>query len=246
LEKQNLQGKVKSITETLFTAIEKFGEVTKGSADSFESSIHNYSLEFNDRGYLIKDSKNSLIIYDNKNNIIEKQNYDMKEIYKYNEEGLLIEINEFLCKNLDSITTKTKYKYDNTNQVEQSIYESNGELSLKIIDSYENKNLISRSVFRSNGTSKGSLYYVYDKNNNEIKSQRLLIDKRGGTLHEEDETKYDENNLVIEIKSKGMNGVDIHKYKYIKFDSNKNWVEKIEYYNGKPKFVIVRKIEYFK
>jgi hypothetical protein len=38
----------------------------------------------------------------------------------------------------------------------------------------------------------------------------------------------------------------LFKYKYTKFDSNKNWTEKIEYENGKPIKIIERKIVYFK
>jgi hypothetical protein len=38
----------------------------------------------------------------------------------------------------------------------------------------------------------------------------------------------------------------LYEYKYTKFDSNKNWTEKIEYEKSKPVQIIERKIVYYK
>ena len=106
LTEENLKGKVKSIKETLYEAVDKFGQIEKGNW------FNNY-----------------FTIYDKKGNIIEENDYDSdgslnsKTTYKYDEKGNKIEENDYDSDGrLDSKTTyKYKYEYDKNNNWTQKI-----------------------------------------------------------------------------------------------------------------------------
>ena len=112
-------------------------------------------------------------------------------------------------------------------------------------------------------------YYKYDNHNNLIEVYALNSD--GEILQEKKEFKYDKNNKMIETKyydiDNGLSDTTINKYdntgnliesiitnirseKYIstyqyKFDKNRNWMTKTEYYNNSPVSIIERKIDYY-
>lgn len=267
LEEQNLNGWVKSIKQNTYYAVSKFGEIVKGgkyfdeflgeSATSF--SFENSYTEYNKNGYLIKSFAffKETFIYDKKNKLIEKRYYsdDFKkfslEKFKYDSNGLLIESNNFTYINLDSLSSKTKYKYDDEgNNVELNQYNSNGDLTNKAKNKYENKNLIEMKSYDDDGSESSHFKYVYDKNNNQIKVN--LIDESGKT-YEKIESKFNDKNQIIaekDIQEAIINVCEskttIKEYKYTKYDSNKNWIEKIEFKNSKPLYIIERKIEYNK
>src|SRR4051794_38562699 len=81
LTKQKLNGKVKSITESEYSVVEKFGDIQKGDLKS--KNVYKYD----DKGNLImmiyysKDTINlkQLYIRDTKGNVIELKNYDSKD-----------------------------------------------------------------------------------------------------------------------------------------------------------------------
>ena len=80
LTKENLKGKVKSIKETTYEAVEKFGQIEKSDV-------------LYDRSYFT--------IYNEKGNIIEKNHYEFdgrlgyKVTYKYDKKGNKIEENYY-------------------------------------------------------------------------------------------------------------------------------------------------------
>ena len=96
LTEENLKGKVKSIKETTYKAVDKFGQIEKGDV------LNNYFNIYNEKGNKIEDnfydsdgnlSSKDTYEYDEKGNKIEKNVYDSngrlgyKFIYKYNEKG---------------------------------------------------------------------------------------------------------------------------------------------------------------
>ena len=132
LTEENLKGKVKSIKETTYEAVDKFGQIEKGNV-------------FYDRFSLLFNSPFT-IIYNEKGNKIEKNYYNSdgslksKTTYKYDKKGNNIEYN--ICYSdgsLDKTTYKYKYEYDkNNNWTQQVTYENNKptQITERIIEYY--------------------------------------------------------------------------------------------------------------
>ena len=154
LTEENLKGKVKSIKETPYEAVEKFGQIEKGDM------LNTYFTIFT--------------IYNKKGNTIEENDYNSdgslfsKFTYKYDEKGNIIEKNDYDSDG--SLNYKTTYKYDEKgNMIEANFYNSDGSLSFKLTYKYDEKgNMIEATYYNSDGRldSKTTYKYEYDKNNN--------------------------------------------------------------------------------
>ena len=178
LTEENLKGKVKSIKETLYEAVDKFGQIEKGDV------LNNYFNIYNEKGNKIEenryDSDGSLYFkdtykYDEKGNKIEENRYNSdgslysKTTYKYDEKGNMIEDN-FYDSDDGSFIYKNTYKYDEKgNKIEEYHYDEDGKFIYKNTYKYDEKgNIIEEKIYHSDGRF-GNTYtykYEYDKNNN--------------------------------------------------------------------------------
>ncbi|MFJ1435169.1 hypothetical protein ACILFN_07460, partial [Capnocytophaga canimorsus] len=162
-KRDNLKGKVKSVRETPYYVVEKFGEIQKGRIKSFITSYI-----YNEQGNLIEDNR-----YNSDGSL------SRKTACKYDTNGNRIEENWY---NSDgSLSWKTAFKYDtNGNLIEANSYNSDGSLSGKTACKYDtNGNLIEANGYNSDG----SLYatdiytYEYDKYGNWVKRIMYNNDK---------------------------------------------------------------------
>ena len=136
LAELKLNGKIKSIREIPYEAVEKFGEVVKG--DALDRFGKNLQITFNEKGNKLEENSfnpyGSLFSkytykYDDKGNQIEKNSFnsdgslDSKYTYKYDDKGNIIEENSFISDvNLDDKYTY-KYTYDQQgNWIQQIAY----------------------------------------------------------------------------------------------------------------------------
>ncbi|CEN52128.1 conserved exported hypothetical protein [Capnocytophaga canimorsus] len=119
-KRDNLKGKVKSVRETPYYVVEKFGEIQKGRIKSFITSYI-----YNEQGNLIEANR-----YNSDGNLYGKWTY------KYDTNGNRIEANSY---NSDgSLSGKTAFKYDtNGNRIEANRYNSDGSLYATDIYTYE-------------------------------------------------------------------------------------------------------------
>ena len=111
LTEENLKGKVKSITENTYEAVDKFGQIEKGDVLVDSSAVYTDDGHFK--------------IYNEKGNKIEENYYNSngsliyKNTYKYDEKGNIIEENHYDSNGrLDS---KYTYEYDKNNNWTQRI-----------------------------------------------------------------------------------------------------------------------------
>ena len=163
LVKFNLKGKVSSVKESEYIAVEKFGEAQKGSL--FGKSTYKY---------------------DEKGNEIECNSYDSdgslrtKSTYNYDEKGNMIE-DKWNSYDSDSSFTKATYKYDEKGKrIECNSYDSDGSLSLKATFNYDEKgNIIEINAYDSDGSlfSKSTYKYKFDKTGNWIEKVEIRNDK---------------------------------------------------------------------
>ena len=119
LNKDNLNGKVKSVSETVYSTVLKFGEITKGA-------LHYKAIfKYDDNGNRIEGS-----IYDSNGD------FGSKYTFKYDGNGNQIERAEYDTNG--NLKIKAIYKYDvNGNQTEKIRYDSNGIFGSKYTLKYE-------------------------------------------------------------------------------------------------------------
>ena len=159
LTEENLKGKVKSITENTYEAVDKFGQIEKGDVLVDSSAVYTDDGHFK--------------IYNEKGNKIEENYYNSngrlysKTTYKYDEKGNMIEDN-FYDSDDGSLIYKNTYKYDEKgNKIEEYHYDEDGKFNYKNTYKYDEKgNNIEKNNYDSNGRLDSKYTYEYDKNNN--------------------------------------------------------------------------------
>ena len=159
LTEENLKGKVKSITENTYEAVNKFGQIEKGDILVDSSAVYTDDGHFK--------------IYNEKGNKIEENYYNSngrlysKTTYKYDEKGNMIEDN-FYDSDDGSLIYKNTYKYDEKgNKIEEYHYDEDGKFNYKYTYKYDEKgNNIEKNNYDSNGRLDSKYTYEYDKNNN--------------------------------------------------------------------------------
>ena len=184
LAELKLNGKIKSIREIPYEAVEKFGEVVK--EDVLGIVNENLQITFNDKGNKLEENwfnpDGSLSLkytykYDDKGNQIEENSFDadgslsFKYTYKYDDKGNKIELNGF---NPDGrLSSKSTYKYDD----KDNLIEVNSDLDSKFTYKYDDKgNKIEQNWFTTDGSlfSKWTYKYTYDQQDNW--TQKIIYD----------------------------------------------------------------------
>ena len=154
LTEEKLKGKVKSIREIPYEAVEKFGEVVKGDALGFGKNLQ---ITFNEKGNKLEE-----------NWFNPDGRLDFKWTYKYDDKGNQIEENGF---NSDGrLSFKSTYKSDDKgNKIEQNSFNPDGSLGSKYTYKYDDKgNKIEENSFNPDGSLyyKATYKYTYDQQGN--------------------------------------------------------------------------------
>ena len=172
LAELKLNGKVKSIREIPYEAVEIFGEV--GMGDVLGIINKNLQITFNDKGNKLEENwfnpdgslyRKWTYKYDDKGNKIEQNSFNpdgslsFKYTYKYDDKGNQIELNSFNPD--DNLDFKLTYKYDDKgNEIERNSFNSDGSLFLKYTYKYtydQQGNWIQRIEYKvKNGVEKPS------------------------------------------------------------------------------------------
>ncbi|MDR1552063.1 MAG: hypothetical protein LBS69_01190 [Prevotellaceae bacterium] len=257
LDRAGLKGKVYSIRQIEYEAIEKFGEITKGNICYKCGKLIKYDAKGNkieENRYNKSDGSlryKYTYKYDAKGNWIETNKYNSdgslydKFTYKYDAKGNKIEKNNY---NSDgSLFRKYTYKYDaKGNMIEENNYNSDGSLFDKFTNKYDDKgNQIETNGYNSDGSLVSKYTYKYDARGNKIEDN---WHKSDGSLVSKDTYKYDAKGNKIEenyYKSDGrLHNKSTYKYRY---DSKSNWIEAVIYEGeaNKAVSIIEREIEYY-
>lgn len=260
LSETNLNGKVKSIKEYKYNAIEeKFGKIE--GEDLITIRETKYDIKGNNIEKNTYDSKGELlwkIIFNNdrKGNILDASKYwsngklAEKIIYSYDDKEFLIEEN--LYDYNGKLVNKYTYIYNSKGNVKEKImYNENGVLIEKTHYIYDAKgNKVEENVYGSNN----NLYYVYKYDSkshliemeyyhheNVIFNSSIEYDLKGNKLNEI-HTYFDEYGLITDI--------DKFSYVYEDFDKENNWLRSFIYgqYNNENYHLfefLEREIEYY-
>lgn len=222
-----VKGSVKSISDTTFNGVEKFGVFQV-------QGIKSVVVAFYDTlGMKLEEN-----IYNSDGSLKEKV------IFKYNIEGNLIERNQFDQKG--SLVTKRILEYDNKgNNIETNGYIDSGKLFTKIILSYDSKgNNIKRISYSFDGSLSSTTIYEYDSNSCNTKVEYKSIKYKITYNHT---FKYDDKGNQIEVKRYNLDGSSkgpgaTIKYEY---DSFGNWIKKSTFEGFNQTELIEREISYY-
>lgn len=257
---ENLKGAVKSYTQSVYLATEKFGEMEKGDrvfyAFSIEDDFENITATYNEKGNLIEVSEYDPIsgslrwktkyVYDDTGKQIEKNWYDSdgdlesKTKFLYDEKGNLIETDFY--ESDGSFDGKIMYTYDEKgNEIERKDYMSGGSLYSKVKSIYDdNGNKIKSSQYQSDGSLDVHEKYVYDKNGN-----RIEVSWSGQNLNGKMKIAYDDKGNPIEWSNHDSEGnSEEGKYTY-QYDKKGNWTKMVIYKNGVYENIIEREYTYY-
>jgi hypothetical protein len=267
----NLKGKVKSITETNYVAVDKFGNIEKGE------EINWVSKKYNTKGYTIEINQiPSEEDADNLDWLYEDEDTEYKNtganrtvdtyIYKYNNKGKITEFDHIIdgtmtykyiykYDDMERLTTCLSYNAKDSSLIAKFIYQyNNGKCTemkyLAILNLlyekkiYDNKyKLLEKYEYNEYGNIVAQSFYEYDNKGTLVKT--LVYDS-----YEILKTKalYNSYEDISEIE---FYGEDHENQKghciYKKYDAKGNWLERITY-EGMADIataVTERKIEYY-
>lgn len=246
-----LKGRVKSIKESCYKAIEKNGEYIKQEKAGFQYNPNESFISFNIKGFITEKIESGISTdyycritnsYNMNDNIVEYcrydrlQNCDYKKVTTYN--NLNNVIAEEIYESDNKLKNKTECKYDkNGFGVESIEYLANGDLHEKTIVKNDYKgNPIEVSVYDSQGKLKKNETCKYDNNNN-------LIESKSSWDSRKQKYKYDEKNNRIETKFyQGDRGL-INKVSTIYGKDGKKIIEKSVYekdYHGNESYTTTK------
>ncbi|MCO6460036.1 MAG: hypothetical protein J5I59_01425 [Saprospiraceae bacterium] len=229
--KMELQGKIKSVKEISYEAIDQSGEITKG-----QRSSPNWW-------------KDSYTVFDKDGNATEEILYRAdgriwtKSIFHYDAQNRRIET-EVLGANLKPWYKKlTKYN-DSDKPIEDILYKAGDTLGSKWLYKYDNKgNKILEERFHPDG--KLSIKSTFKYNDKGYKIEETMFNSEGGQIFKW-VSHYDDRGLKVEeYYYNSKNTLDAKEIYQYKLDNHNNWIKKVIFYGDQPKFIILRDIEYF-
>jgi hypothetical protein len=258
LGKENLKGRIKTITERGWYAKERRGQFVKTKLDYW--SISRYDLpgneilnsEWDTDGENAGDTTNTSYgyIYDSLGNITEvyekmppsDTGFVIKSDFKYDSSNKNIEEDDYDF-NLGP-PRKSIFKYDSDgNLISNEYYEKGDKLCEKTLFQY-NKGKMSKVIYYYPiNTLNYILTFRHDKGGNLIGNTDYFNHKKRSNVNI---TKYDLQGDMIELNQYNVKGTMVGtslKYKYA-YDKMGNWIKEIYYENNKPK-ISERIIKYY-
>ena len=189
-----------------------------------------------------------ILEFDSEGNPIEmlvyrQGNIHHRRVFTNDNRGNIIEVYRYDAN--DSLFAKSFHRYDEYDyEIEAYRYSATDSLISKTVSNYDkNGYLIESIVYGNDGSLTTKTLFMYDNLGNRIERTIYDLDK---ILIEKTTYKYDEKRFAIEVNtfnSKDNTNTKIT-YSY-QYDTNDNWVERIEYNDGIAVRIIEKNIEYY-
>jgi hypothetical protein len=158
--------------------------------------------------------------------------------YYYDSKKMLIKKEEFKSNSIISIET---YKYDNQNNIIESVYKK-GSYIEKHNYEFDSNNLLKKYEWSDNeeGTAEITTY----KYLNNLKILEHWVDFEEGVPVGYIDDKFDNGNIIETTEVDADGTITLKELCKYEFDKKGNWIKKIIDYNGKY-YIIEREIEYY-
>jgi YD repeat-containing protein len=243
---QRLKGKVLSYRDTYYSVCEKFGKIKKGPKldDAFSHDQYvlydqngniTQSIEYNSDGTIFCKYKGGTGYEDN----------NVESIYLRFDPEIIIDRKPFIMESAIygwGEMYEMTYKNDSVGRpIQETIFDLMGNLLYKITIKRDEKGNSLEDKY-SDGTVD---QYKYDDKGNRI--EWVSRSSCGSTTRTS--AKYNASGNVIEMitdnffKSRYKFHYETYTYKYL-YDTQGNWIERIDYENNKPQKIVIRTIEY--
>jgi hypothetical protein len=212
------KGNPKSIKETKYEAVEKFGEVIEGVVDEV------IRYEFDKSGNIQK-----LTHYDDDGDVV----FSISYVF---EDGECIETKSYQKYNNIVSTSSLKNRTSKNETWERKT--SDG----KITTSYSEYDKLTRTTI-----TKDSENIIVSKEEQIIDNKGNLVEIKVYNEEKVVywyKSKFDDNSQEIERKMLVGYDEGIFTYKYDSFDKKGNWIKRVEYKDGKIESLTIREIEY--
>jgi hypothetical protein len=230
LKKENLKGRVQSITDNEFSVNSNQGDITKNEL------WNTYTYSYNQKGNRLEETYH--------------QSSGYSDINKYDGDGNMIESEAYNAGSTEPITSTFKFKYDKKkNIIEKYQYQSDGKLCYTYTYINDNQgNPIEENQYQSyqDGSFMSRKSFKYDNKGNLI--ERNSFDPTYQHPHQKCTNKYDNNCNIIDVcRFFEPETIPYEKntYKYENFDKEGNWQKKVYYLNSYPRTITERVIEYY-
>jgi hypothetical protein len=256
LKEMNVNGKVKTITEKCYESKLKNADYKKGKL--YSTTVYT----FNETGNLMEETKDAVdrwskeetktkIIYkyDDNGHLIERNtvkngNLVNKLLYTYNEKGIKSGYTEFFSDG--SIQGKQDFKIDDNGHKTASLWYGRGGTLLenKLYYKYDNKgNQTECSTADKNGKIYGTDYFTYNESGKLVELKKFMEQKQ----IQHSTYKYDNTGNISEFAEYYANGNVSSKGVYRNaYDQNSNLVQYMFFVDGLPGDIYERVITYVK
>lgn len=241
LAENNLKGRVKSVNEIEYEAVEKFGEVEKGKKTS------RIYREYNAAGYetlfiheRFEDGETDKFVrttrYEN-NKLIEMKEEDNGQVavsrFKYNAQGAVESMDELDGKGRLKSRQKTKYNTDGL-AVEVNVYKGDGSEYLRVVSTYNaKKEKVKEETYTKEGGLITAYTFAYDSRGNQ--AEYTYIDY-GRNQKKPTAYKYvfDDKDRKVEERH-SIAGLD--KKEVFEYDAQGNLIGSVDQYGAEEKKV---------
>jgi len=188
-QKERLSGKVNSVRQRVYWALEKFGRIEKGKLQNMPAQ--DYLKIYDDEGYLIEETH-----YDASDKVVSRNviSYGpthlitLEEIYKetalserivytYDDNNRLVKKEKFDGEG--KIKEWMQYIYGKNSLVEdEDWYKADGNLNCKYIHKYDNiLRLVEKEKYWGGGSLAQKEYYYYEDNNKDSRWSEIVSEK---------------------------------------------------------------------
>jgi hypothetical protein len=170
----------------------------------------------------------------------QKGNVISVSLFEYTDEKLLT--NQLIYDSKGSVSGTVDYDYNSDGDLSSMTFFDPDGVKWKEERLDKWGNLISYKLFRENGSLQKEQYLKYNNNKQIVFERKSFL----SSSFKVSTFKYDDHGNLVEKTSLQENGDSKSKLRFdYLYDSNGNWVERVEYLNGIPKNLVERTYDYF-
>ncbi len=222
----NIKGEVKTIRESSYNAVERFGKVEKG-----DEARRGKTLNFDSNGKLTEED------------IYIGVSLSAKVIHHYDEQNKGIE--SLIYNASGSLDSKAIYHYDNkNNNLDVIYYNSDGDFDYKFSYKYNDKGFNTEEYLYVDEVNYSyKITYKYDNKGKRIEKVKY---KPSTSFQIRETYVNDDKGNNIQTFMYDSDGICFAKFTYkYEYDEKDNWIKQITYKDKKPVELTEREIEYY-
>ncbi|MDR1679354.1 MAG: hypothetical protein LBR81_06195 [Prevotellaceae bacterium] len=222
-------GKIKSVKETGYDVVEKFGEISKGKVRYTKAYKCDAKKHLTEYDY---DNTKTIIKYDEKGRKTEKSTYtnenlDSTIVWKYDKKGNVTERSSYGADKV--LFAKIKWKYNDKGMwIEEGRYDSLGNTVLKEIRDYDAQGYYTEHSLYKDGKLEWKCTHKLDSKGNQVENVRIIYHEDYGYGDRDTlwirQFKYDEFGNMVEFDEEDQRDLTYRK-QFLKYNKDEILIE---------------------